>query len=95
MKNNESTDRKYYYPDNLLALTLILNLWSFKDLGVILGLVAINLLLIIYAHVFIWVSLIVVYAFSSARIVRGYSIVKMAILYIRFLFTDKLKFTWR
>ena len=95
MKDNESTDKKYYYPDNLLAPTLILNLWSFKDLGVIFGLVAINLLLIIFAHVFVWTSLIVVYIFCSGRVVRGYSIVKMAVLYIRFLFTDKLKFDWR
>lgn len=93
--DNESTDRKYYYPDNLLAQTLILGLWSFKDLSISFGLFAVNLLLVIYAHVFIWVSLIVVYVFCSARFVRGYSIVKMAILYIRFLITDKLIFFWR
>lgn len=95
MKDNENSSRKYFYPDNLLAPTLILNLWSFKDLGIIFGLVTLNLLLVIYAHVFIWISLIAVYGFCSARIVSGYSIVKMAILYIRFLITDKLEFKWR
>lgn len=91
----DNKNRKYYYPDNLLAQTLVLNLWNYKDLLIIFVLIIINLLLIIFAQVFVWASLIVVYAFCSARLINGYSIVKMGILYIRFFFTDKLQFHWR
>ncbi|MBR1731047.1 MAG: hypothetical protein IJ725_01260, partial [Ruminococcus sp.] len=74
---------------------LFINLWTYKELGIILAALAVNIILFILIRFFIGFAVVIIYGFFTARIVAGYSILKMCILYIRFLFTDKLSFKWR
>lgn len=88
-------ERKYHYPDNLMAPALFINIWTYKELGIIMAILAFNIILFIFSQIFIGFAVLVIYGFCTARILAGYSIAKMAVLYTRYLFTDKLSFKWR
>lgn len=87
--------RTFYYPQNLDAQTLLMNMWNFTDLGIMGAMLIVSILLFLFAQIYIFFAFIFLYAFMSAKIANGYSITKLAVLYCRFLITDKLFFKWR
>lgn len=85
----------YYYPNNLSSQTLFAKYWTGKDLTVILTLFVLAVLnVIVFSGFWLFICLLI-YAFFSAKIANGYSITKLLVLYIKFLFTDILVYFWR
>lgn len=85
----------YYYPDNMASQALIANLWNGRDMAIITGLFVFCILTVIVFSSFIPFILLFAYAIASAKFANGYSITKIAVLYIRFLITDVLIYHWR
>lgn len=87
--------KTYYYPDNLTASSVFMKYWAIKDIVIIFAIVLLSLFLMITIHVWLTFILAIVYAFMSMRIANSYSISKLIILYVRYLFTDELIIKWR
>lgn len=85
----------FYYPQNLSAQLLIANMWSLKDMSIMAGILVFSILIFLFTKTIITFSLIIIYGFFTLRINGNYSIAKLMILYIRYLFTDVLFFKWR
>lgn len=86
--------KKFYYPDNLTAENLFL-FWNLKDSLIILGLLILSIVSLCFLHIWAFAAFLVFYAIISAKIDNGYSISKVAVLYIRFYITDNLILKWR
>lgn len=86
--------KKFYYPDNLTAESLFL-FWNLKDFLIIILLFALSIIFFTFLQIWFFAAILVFYAIISAKIVDGYSISKLAVLYIRFFLTDTLILKWR
>lgn len=87
--------KTYYYPDNLTASSVFMKYWSIKDIVIIFAIVLLSMFLMITIYVWLTFIVAIVYAFMSMKVANGYSITKLIILYIRYLFTDELIIKWR
>ncbi len=87
-------EKTFYYPENLQEKTIWF-LWNIKDYAVMAGILVASIFSVLLTHTFLMFSLLVLYAFFTAKIKNGYSITKLLVLYGRFLITDKLIFKWR
>lgn len=85
----------YFYPNNLSSQSLFAKYWTGKDLAVILALFVLSVLSVIVFGKFGLFVILLLYALFSAKIANGYSLTKLAILYVRFLLTDILIYYWR
>lgn len=85
----------YYYPDNLAAKPVILKYWSVIDILIIGALIMASLFLLMSLQVWYTIIFAVVYGFMSMKLSGGYSITKLILLYLRYLFTDELILKWR
>lgn len=88
-------DQEYYYPESLAAKTVVGNFWIPRDIVIMAAIFVFNILLFITLNFYFGFLALLIYAFLSMRISRGYSIAKLALLYIRFFITDQLVFFWR
>lgn len=86
---------EYYYPDNLAGQNLFANFWNGKDMAILSGLFVLSVLAVVAFSFFYLFLVLFAYAILSAKIANGYSITRVAILYIRFLITDILLYKWR
>ena len=87
--------KTYYYPDNLTANSVFMKYWTIKDIAIIFSVVLLSMFLMITMQVWLTFILAIIYAFMSMKIANGYSISKLIILYVRYLFTDELIIKWR
>lgn len=85
----------YYYPDNMAQQALFATYWNGKDLAVLIAIFVLSVLLLVAFSTFWGFLFFLLYAMFSAKIANGYSITKLAVLYIRFLITDILIYYWR
>lgn len=86
--------KTFYYPDNLAATSVFLKYWSIKDVAIVFGILLLAILCFILLHVWVIFLLAVGYGFISMRVAKGYSVLKLIILYVRYIFTDKLIIKW-
>ena len=87
--------KKFFYPDNLQAENLFAKYWNVKDLGILLAIFIIAIFMFLFFQIWLFGVLFIFYGIVSAKLVDGYSISKLAKLYIRFLITDVLILKWR
>ncbi len=85
----------YYYPDNLTANSFFLKYWSVRDVAIIFTISLLSLFLLITLYVWFTFIIAIIYAFMSMKVNKTYSIMKLIVLYIRYLFTDELILKWR
>ena len=85
--------RKFYYPDNLTAVKLY-KYWTITDLFVMVSIFAFSIIMFLSLHIWFFIAFLPAYAFLSARFV-DYSVIRLFVLFIRFLFTDVLILEWR
>ena len=88
-------ERTFIYPDNLSSTLFMLKYWSAKDIVITFALVMLSLLTFVTMHVWMTIILAIINCFISMQVTKGYSILKLLILYIRFLFLDTLILKWR
>ena len=85
--------RKFYYPDNLTAVKLY-KYWTITDLFVMVSIFAFSIIMFLSLHIWFFIAILPAYACLSARFV-DYSVIRLFVLFIRFLFTDVLILKWR
>ncbi len=87
--------KKFFYPDNLQAENLFAKYWNGKDLVILLAIFIVTIVMFLFFQIWLFGVLFIFYGIVSAKLVDGYSISKLAKLYIRFLITDVLILKWR